>query len=146
MPLRENAAEWRLFSDFIVEFDVLPRLQLVATWDIGSQERPNADTALFHGGALYIRAALLPSLFFVVRGEYYHDEAGIFTIIPDQTFVGVSGTFDMHVADQLSVKVEGRYDHATHPTFDDHPVDVMTGLPQLARDETLILVGAVASF
>jgi putative OmpL-like beta-barrel porin-2 len=147
MPLRENAAEWRLFSDFIVEWDVLSRLQLVATWDIGWQERPMASTAVFHGGALYIRTAILPSLFFVVRGEYYYDQAGIFTLVPNQTLAGVTGTFDIHVADQLSVKVEARYDHATQPTFDDHPVDVMNPLmPQLARDETLIVVGAVASF
>ena len=146
MPLRNNSAEWRLFSDLIVEWDVLPRLQLAATWDIGSQERSMQDSAIFHGGALYIRTAILPSLFFVVRGEYYHDEGGIFTGIADQTLAGVTGTFDVRVADQLVIKVEGRYDHATHPAFDDHPVDFTTMLPTLARDEVLAVVGAVASF
>ena len=142
--IRDDGGEWRLFSDLIIEWDVLPRLQLAATWDIGAQQRPVADAAVFHGGAAYIRTAILPSLFFVVRGEYYHDER-VFTTLTDETLTAVTATFDIRAAQQLIVKVEGRYDHSSQLAFDDHPLDLI-GMPQKARDQTLFVVSAVASF
>ena len=144
--LRSTEDEWRLLSDLTAAWDLTPRLQLAATWDVGAQQRPGLDATSFHGGALYVRAAFLPErLFMTLRGEYYHDDAGAITGVA-QTLSGATLTLETRAAGHLIVKLEGRIDHSTAPVFDDRPLDPSGLRPAKARDQGLFVLGAVATF
>jgi hypothetical protein len=144
--LRDTGSDWRLFSDLIMVWTPRPRWSVAATWDAGIQQRPGFEAALFHGGALYGRYAVLPGrLFAALRGEYYYDGTGAITGTA-QTLYGVTGTVDLRAVEHLVVKLEARYDHSDADVFEAHKLIPGTLLPEHKQDQALFVLGAVASF
>lgn len=129
---------WRLFGDLIVQASVTERLKLGLAADVGLQQRAGASDAVWHGVTAYARFQFTPKFAAALRGEYYRDPAGAISGA-GQTLTEGTATLEFKPWDALTLKLEGRQDHSTVLAF----TDASGGKVQ---DQTLIVLGAVASF
>jgi hypothetical protein len=110
----------RFFHDFYAQLAASDRVSLTGAFDIGTQERPGQDHATWYAAALVGAVTLDPRWTLGLRGELFHD--------PDQVVVatGTAGGFevaggslnvDFRAAEQLVLRLEGRWLTARDPTF-----------------------------
>jgi hypothetical protein len=145
--LPDNDHDLRLLLDTVVVWKATPSWSLALSFDLAGQEQPATEDARWHGVSLSARRATPGSRTGIaLRGEYYDDGDGAISGTP-QILQEVTATFEYRPVDQLILKVEGRYDRSTAEVFAGDALDPTTGeAVRDHRDQTLLLVGAVATF
>jgi len=121
---------WRHFGDLIATFNATPSLSVGGSLDRGRQEAAN-----WFGIAAYGRYAFDKRRAVAVRVERFSDPENGITGTP-QKLAEATLTYEYRPVPNLILKVEGRRDHSTAPVFNSGS----------ARDETIVVIGAVATF
>jgi len=125
---------WRHFGDLIATFNATPSLSIGGSLDRGRQELPGGG-ANWLGVAVYGRYAFDDRRAVAVRVERFSDPNNGITGAP-QKLAEATLTYEYRPVSNLILKVEGRRDHSTAPVFNSGA----------SRDETLVVIGAVATF
>lgn len=127
----------RTFGDFVATWNVTPASSIGLTVDRGRQELPVAAANWFGAGG-YLRHTFNERHAVAMRVERFRD--------PDngisgnrQTLTGGTLTYEFRPAPDLIVKAEARRDFSTAPVFAKQ-TDALT------RNETLLVIGVVATF
>ncbi|MGA8806836.1 MAG: porin [Thermoanaerobaculia bacterium] len=128
--LADDDKQWRHFGDLIATFTATPRLSIGGSIDRGRQEAAN-----WVGVAAYGRYAFDERRAVAVRAERFSDPQNGISGTP-QKLAEATLTFEYRPAPNLILKVEGRRDHSTAPAFNGSS----------SRDETIVVIGAVATF
>jgi hypothetical protein len=135
---------WRLFGELVAQVNPTPQVSIATQLDAGWQQRAGADASAWQGAGLFARVAVTDAVTLAGRGEVYHD--------PDGTITGVGQTaaegtlcVELKPRDDISIKLEGRYDHSDAAVFTRHETGA-DGKPLLTKDEALAVLGAVVSF
>lgn len=101
----------RFFHDFYAQFAITDRLGLTGGFDIGTQERPGEDAALWYTAALLGHVQLWSKWALCARVEYFRDpdQAVVATGVEDG-FITTSGsiTLDHAPAERILLRLEGR--------------------------------------
>ncbi|RPH70179.1 MAG: porin [Myxococcaceae bacterium] len=142
--LDNDNGHWRFFGDIVWVLALNASMQLAVTADAGLQQRPNIDAATWHAAGVYVRHQFSPKWATSVRGEYYRDSDGYITGVA-QTLVEGTLTLECRPWEILILKLEGRYDHSTASVFNTSTV-LPDGTPSTAKDQVLVVLGAVAAF
>lgn len=136
--LPHDNADWRHFGDLIATFKATKSLSIGGSLDRGHQELPGNASANWLGIGGYGRYTLDPRRAIAVRLERFND--------PDNGISGASQklteatlTYEHRPVKYLILKVEGRRDHSTASVF-------TSGRNGASRNETIIVIGAVAAF
>ena len=109
----DNDRKWRYFNNFYGQFKVSDKTNLVAGFDIGSQEIGGDESGSDTWFSPVIIAQYKPTakIQLAARGEYYQDEKGVIiaTGTPNgfKTF-GYSANFDYLVSDNVMFRIEAR--------------------------------------
>jgi hypothetical protein len=107
----DESSQVRFFHDLFVTFSVTDAIGLAAVFDVGTQERPDDDSATWYGTALIARYAFAPGWAVAARGEVYHDPDQVLVVTgtPDgfQT-AGASLNLDYAPAEGVLMRIEGR--------------------------------------
>lgn len=109
----DNDRKWRYFNNFYGQFKVSDKTNLVAGFDIGSQEIGGGESGSDTWFSPVIIAQYKPTakIQLAARGEYYQDEKGVIiaTGTPNgfKTF-GYSANFDYLVSDNVMFRIEAR--------------------------------------
>jgi hypothetical protein len=109
----DNDRKWRYFNNFYGQFKVSDKTNLVAGFDIGSQEIGGDESGFDTWFSPVIIAQYKPTakIQLAARGEYYQDEKGVIiaTGTPNgfKTF-GYSANFDYLVSDNVMFRIEAR--------------------------------------
>ncbi len=137
--LPNDNRHWRHFGNLIALYTPVPALSLGASIDRGHQLLPRGRTANWLGLAGYARRSFGHGRHaLAVRVERFRDpDNGISGV--SQTLTEGTITYEVRPADGLVVKIEGRRDHSTAAVFRRQSDDV-------ARNQTLVVIGAVATF
>jgi hypothetical protein len=136
--LPNDNAHWRHFGDLITLYKATPSLSIGGSLDRGHQELPADATANWLGIGGFGRYTLDPRRAFAVRVERFRDsENGISGTA--QKLTEATLTYEYRPVENLIVKMEGRRDHSTAPVF-------AKGTNQSTNNQTLIVIGAVATF
>lgn len=115
----DNAPELRFFNNFIVQYSPFENLDTALAFDIGVQNRKNAD--VWHGTSLQAKYKLIPDLLsFTVRGEYYNDKNQV--IVSTKTangfqVYGASANIDYNIFQNLVWRTEGRILNSFDPIY-----------------------------
>jgi hypothetical protein len=135
---------WRLFGELVAQVNPTAELSIATQLDAGWQQRAGVDPSTWQAAGLFARLAVTGAVALAGRGEIYHD--------PDGTITGVGQTaaegtlcVELKPRDDVSIKVEGRYDHSDAAVFTRHETDA-DGKPLYTKDEVLAVLGAVVSF
>ncbi|HEY6844277.1 MAG TPA: porin [Thermoanaerobaculia bacterium] len=128
----------RLFGDWWASYKATPKLSVAASLDRGRQQLPLVSVANWLGASLWGRYAIDDRHAFAARVDHFQD--------PDNAISGAAQsvgsatlTYEFHPASNLMVKTEARRDHSTAAIF-------AKSHGATARDETLLIVGVVATF
>ncbi|WP_298396095.1 porin [Flavobacterium sp.] len=109
----DNDRKWRYFNNFYGQFKVSDKTNLVAGFDIGSQEIGGDESGSDTWFSPVIIAQYKPTakIQLAARGEFYQDENGVIiaTGTPNgfKTF-GYSANFDYLVSDNVMFRIEAR--------------------------------------
>jgi hypothetical protein len=131
----DNDRKWRYFNNFFGQFKVSDKTNLVAGFDIGSQEIGGDESGSDTWFSPVIIAQYKPTakIQLAARGEYYQDEKGVIiaTGTPNgfKTF-GYSANFDYLVSDNVMFRIEARSLNSKDEIFlkDGNPTDNNTFL------------------
>jgi hypothetical protein len=124
---------WRHFGDLITTFNATPSLSIGGSLDRGRQEAANwIGIAAFGRYAFDQRSAV------AVRIERFSDPENGITGTP-QKLAEATLTYEYRPAPNLILKIEGRRDHSTASVF-------TSGTNGSSRDESILVIGAVATF
>lgn len=131
----DNDRKWRYFNNFYGQFKVSDKTNLVAGFDIGSQEIGGDESGSDTWFSPVIIAQYKPTakIELAARGEYYQDEKGVIiaTGTPNgfKTF-GYSANFDYLVSDNVMFRIEARSLNSKDEIFlkDGNPTDNNTFL------------------
>lgn len=127
----------RTFGDFVATWNVSPASSIGLTIDRGRQALPAAAANWFGAGG-YFRHAFNRRHAVAVRIEHFRDpDNGISGT--RQKLTGATLTYEFRPASDLIVKAEARRDSSTAPVF-------ARQTDSLTRNETLLVIGAVATF
>ena len=144
--LPDDDAHWRSFLDFVATWKISQNVQLAASFDLGEQRRPGLPPARWQGASLWLRTLLRKSFSsssspsaLSLRAEYFHDPDAAVSPF-SQDLWGATLTLEVRPRPQLTLKLEGRYDHSTAVAFGGPDG------PFTKRDELLFVFGAVATF
>lgn len=136
--LANDNHDWRHFGDLIAQYKVTPALSVGGSLDRGHELHPGGIAANWLGLAAFARRTLGDRRAVALRVERYND--------PDNALSGTSQklseatlTYEFRPADNLIVKVEGRRDHSTADVFSKR-------ISETTRNQTLVVIGAVATF
>jgi hypothetical protein len=129
---------WRHFGDLIATFNATPSLSVGGSLDRGRQELPDRPAANWFGIAAYGRYAFDQRRAVAVRVERFSDPENGITGTP-QKLAEATLTYEYRPAPNLILKIEGRRDHSTASVF-------TSGTNGSSRDETIVVIGAVATF
>jgi hypothetical protein len=129
---------WRHFGDLIATFNVTPSLSLGGSLDRGRQDLPGDAAANWFGIAAYGRYAFNERRAVAGRVERFSDPRNGITGTP-QKLAEATLTYEYRPAPNLILKVEARRDHSTASIF-------TKGTSGASRDETIVVIGAVATF
>ena len=112
----DSVKQQRYFHDFYATFQIQPRLKLALVFDIGLEEKLNADSNAdayntWYTPALLIHYGLSNKVALAARAEYYNDENGV--IIGSGTpngfkTTGYSLNLDYAPVSNVLMRVEGR--------------------------------------
>lgn len=141
----ETAASlWRVFGDVVITAQPATWLSLAATADAAWQEGPGAGAAAstWVAAGLHARVAPVDALAFFARVEWFRDDDGVISGVARSLAEGTIGV-EWRPATRLIVKLEGRYDHATAPSFAGDRA-LADGAPALVDDQLLVALGVVA--
>jgi hypothetical protein len=140
-----NDSDWRLFGDFVLTVRPTPSWSFGANVDVASESQPSGASASWWGAAVYARFAPAAGPYAVtLRAERFDDPDGAISGT-DQDLTEGTLTFAYQPSKHLILKVEGRYDRSTASVFATQSV-APSGQPDLTPSETLVVVGAVATF
>ncbi|QSQ21262.1 porin [Pyxidicoccus parkwayensis] len=140
----EGSDGLRLFADGVATYKVTESLSLSATADVGTQDVPGSDNALWYAAGLNARVQLYHPVAVAARVEAYRDDNGLITGT-EQTLTGGTLTVEVKPAEHLVLKLEARHDRSTADVFSGRDTTV-DGSPVLKDSETLVALGAVAYF
>ncbi|MCY1017985.1 porin [Pyxidicoccus sp. MSG2] len=140
----EGSDGLRLFADGVATYKVTDAFSLAATADVGTQDVPGGDSALWYAAGLNVRVQLSEPVAVAARVEAYRDDDGLITGVA-QTLTGGTLTLEVKPADHLTLKLEARHDRSTQDVFSGRDTEV-DGSPVLEDAETLVVLGAVAYF
>ena len=116
--LPDDESSKRGFGDLWMSFNVTPAFTLVASFDAGRQEYPEAPTAKWWGAAAYGRLAVSEATAVALRLEQFDDPDGGIAGSP-QKLDEATLTLEHRPRPNLILKLEGRYDKADNPVFRD---------------------------
>ena len=136
--LPNDNRDWRHFGDLIATFKATPSLSIGGSLDRGRQELPGDRAANWLGVAGYGRYALGKQRALAVRVERFADPGNGISGTP-QTLTEATVTYEYKPAGNLILKFEGRRDHSTASVF-------TRGTNGSSRNETIVVIGAVATF
>jgi Putative beta-barrel porin-2, OmpL-like. bbp2 len=142
--LDNDSGHWRFFGDIVWVLALDAATQLAVTADAGLQQRPDIHAATWHAASVFVRRQLSPKWATAARAEYYRDSDGLISGVP-QTLLEGTLTLEYRPWEILILKLEGRYDHSTAPVFNTSTV-LTDGTPGKAKDQFLVVLGAVAAF
>jgi len=132
--LPDDDSSLRKLADVVVLLRVTPKLQLGGSFDLGAQERPDANDARWSGGGVYLRFSFDDRHALAVRAEEFRDpDAGISGAA--QTLREATLTYELRAREHLVLKLETRYDRSTARVFAGDE-----------RAELLAIAGAVVTF
>lgn len=135
----------RLLGDLVATWKVTGALSLGASFDAAREGRSDGNDVAWKGVGLYARVAPKESrTAFAIRAEYYDDQDGAISGIP-QTLKELTATLEHRPVERLILKLEGRYDRSSALAFAGDEVGP-EGAPLRKRDQFLLLLGAVATF
>ncbi|HSY52690.1 MAG TPA: outer membrane beta-barrel protein [Thermoanaerobaculia bacterium] len=136
--LPNDNSHWRHFGDLIATFKATRPLSISVSVDRGYQALPGNASANWLGIGGFGRYTLDPRHAIAVRIERFNDpEDGISGAA--QKLTEATLTFEHHPVGNLILKIEGRRDHSTASVF-------TSGRNGTSRDETIVVIGAVATF
>jgi hypothetical protein len=143
--LPNNDDDVRILGDVVMTWKATQAFSLGASFDAAQEGRPTGSDATWTGVGLYARVAPKESrTAFAVRGEYYDDEDGAISGIP-QTLKEFTATIEHRPVERLILKLEGRYDKSNALAFASDRV-AADGTPLRKKDQFLLLLGVVATF
>ncbi|WP_224368606.1 porin [Hyalangium versicolor] len=140
----EDSDGLRLFGDGVVTYKVTEAFSLGATADVGTQQRPDSDAALWYAAGLTARMQLSGTVAVAARGELYKDRDGLISGAA-QTLVEGTLTLEVRPAEHLTLKLEARQDHSTQDVFAGRAT-TDEGAPELKPSQTLVVAGATVYF
>lgn len=140
----EGSDGLRLFADTVATYKVTDAFSVSATADLGTQDVPGGDAALWYAAGLNARVQLAQPVAVAARVEAYRDDDGLITGTA-QTLTGGTLTLEVKPAEHLVLKLEARHDRSTADVFSGSKRTV-DGSPVLKDFETLLSLGAVAYF
>jgi hypothetical protein len=140
----EGSDGLRLFADGVATWKVTQAFSLAATADVGTQDVPGGDAALWYAAGLNARVQLSKPVAVAARVEAYHDDDGLITGV-EQTLTGGTLTLEVTPAEYLTLKLEARHDRSTEDVFSGRDT-AADGSPLPVDSETLVVLGAVAYF
>ncbi len=134
-----DSSHWRSFVDLVGTWRVSSTVSAAACIDLGRQTRPGQPPADWQGASLWARFATGRTTAIAARAELFHDpDKGISGFA--QTLWGGTITLEYRPHPRLVLKLEARYDRSTAGAFSGPDV------ADPRRDETLLALGAVATF
>lgn len=142
--LANDNKHWRVFGDLIVVVRPLPWLNLSLSADVGHQQLPQSQSALWH--TVYGSVRFMPRqwLALTLRAGYFGDDNGLISGAA-QTLLQADATLELRLHDHLLIKLEGRYDHSTAPVFSASK-RAPTGEVLRVDQQGLMTLGVVAYF
>jgi hypothetical protein len=136
--LADDNSHWRHFGDLIATYKVTAAMSIGASVDRGHQSLPDEATANWLGAAGYGRYTLSPKSAIALRAEIFRDsDRGITGA--RQKLREATVTWEHRPVENLILKIEARHDRSSVPSF-------ARGKNEQSRSETLIVLGAVATF
>lgn len=135
--LANDDAHWRFFADLVLQLKVAQWLKLAVCGDVGLQQLPGAQSAIWHTVAGYVRFQISSRLAAALRAEYFSDLQDVISGAR-QTLIEGTATLELTPWPYLTLKLEGRYDHSTS--------DVFSSSRQPRNEQLLVLLGAVAAY
>lgn len=141
---------WRNLFDLNATWNLIPQLSLAIQADAGF-EANNFGTSWWASGAAYARVHPAEWLYIAARADYFHERAapGASRIFfPADDVISATATLDFRPVDNLSLRVEYRFDWASAEMYFRGPVGQdSSGVdrPNTPRQSTLTL-GALAWF
>jgi hypothetical protein len=143
--LDHDDSHWRFFGDVVWLIEIASATKLGFTVDAGLQQRPSGGDAIWHAAGLFLRQQLGTKWAAALRAEYYRDPQGFMSGVA-QTLVEGTLTLEYRPWDHLVLKLEARQDHSTAAVFSGGTVVGPDGQTNKLKNETLLLLGAVAFF
>jgi hypothetical protein len=113
----------RIFHEVIAKYAPSDRAGIVATFDYGTQQRPEGGHSTWTGGAVIARYGVASRVIVNGRLEYYDDPDQVIVVSPaPEGFrtVGASIGVDVAPAPRLLWRAELRALHARDPVFPEH--------------------------
>jgi putative OmpL-like beta-barrel porin-2 len=136
--LPNDNSHWRHFGDLIGLYKVSPSLSVGVSLDRGHQDLPHHAAANWLGAGGFSRYEVNHRHAFAARIERFRDpDNGISGF--SQTLTEGTLTYEVHAAPNLIVKLEARRDRSTAFVFSKNA-------DGFSRDQTLLVIGAVATF
>jgi hypothetical protein len=140
-----NDSDWRVLGDFVLTVRPTDAWSVGVTFDAARESQPAGASASWWGAAVYARYSLQADRYaFALRAEHFDDPEGAISGTVQELNEGTL-TFEYRPSKHLIVKLEGRYDRSSAPVFATNSLDTL-GQPLLTPDETLVVLGVVASF
>jgi len=121
--------DWRFFGDLVATWKPTAKLSLAASADAAFQQPASSWKA----ASVWARYAFSDAVAVAGRAEVFDDADGAISGAAQQLWEGTA-TLEVRPASGLIVKLEGRYDRSTAPSFSG------------SNDEFLAVVGTVAAF
>lgn len=109
----DSEKRWRYFNDFYGQFKITEKTNLMAGFDVGSQQSEKNSTKYdtWFSPILIVQYKPTNKIQLAARGEYYNDKKGVLiaTGTPNgfQTY-GFSANFDYLIADNILFRLEAR--------------------------------------
>lgn len=106
----------RTFFDAVATYNVTSALSLVASFDWGKQAQVAGPDLKWDGVAGYVNYQLNGEWRVSLRGEYFDDEDGFMTTVPQKIKEGTV-TFGYDPVSSFELRLEARYDSSSAPAF-----------------------------
>lgn len=134
----------RLFGDLVATWTVTDAFSLAATADVGEQQRPGQEAAVWYAAALNGRVRLAGPVALAARAEVYDDRGGLISGTVQRLVEGTV-TLEVRPAEHLVLKLEARQDRSTAAVFGGAETTA-DGTPVPHTSQTLVVAGATAFF
>ena len=141
--LPNDDSDWRLFGDLVATLKATERLSFAASADAGLQQRPAADDAHWYAAALLARYQLTKAIALTARADTFRDLDDVVSGA-SQILVAGTGTLELRPVAHLILKLEARHDHSTAAVFSGRAL--ADGSPEKLHDQTMVVLGAVATY
>ncbi|HEX8698635.1 MAG TPA: porin [Myxococcaceae bacterium] len=140
----EDSDGLRLFGDVVAVYKVTSALSVGVSADVGRQQVPGAEAALWYAAGLNARVQLSGPVALAARAEFVKDRDGLISGVA-QTLTEGTLTLEVKPAEHFTFKLEARHDRSTEDVFS-HRTTTEEGTPVLKSAQTLVVAGATAYF